>query len=46
MFDMTFPTPEVINKYRDTDNKIDQKILKDEEINKQNKIYQKWLIKT
>ena len=35
---MTFPTPEVINKYRDTDNKIDQKILKDEEINKQNKI--------
>ena len=37
MFDMTFPTPEVINKYRDTDNKIDQKILKDEEINKQNK---------
>ena len=37
MFDMTFPTPEIINKYRDTDNKIDQKILKDEEINKQNK---------
>ena len=37
MFDMTFPTPEIINKYKDTDNKIDQKILKDEEINKQNK---------
>ena len=37
MFDMTFPTPEIINKYRDTDNKIDQKILRDEEINKQNK---------
>ena len=37
IFDMTFPTPEIINKYRDTDNKIDQKILKDEEINKQNK---------
>ena len=37
MFDMTFPTPEVINTYRDTDYEIDQKILKDEEINKQNK---------
>ena len=37
MFDMTFPTPESLNKYRDDDNKIDQKILPDEEINKQNK---------
>ena len=37
MFDMTFPTPETVNKYRDDDNKIDQKILHDEEINKQNK---------
>ena len=37
MFDMTFPTPESLNKYRDDDNKIDQKILHDEEINKQNK---------
>ena len=36
MFDMTFPTPESINKYRD-DDKINQKILYDEEINKQNK---------
>ena len=36
MFDLTFPTPESRNKYRD-DNKIDQKILYDEEINKQNK---------
>ena len=36
MFDMTFPTPESLNEYRD-DNKIDQKILHDEEINKQNK---------
>ena len=34
MFDMTFPTPESINKYRDND---DQKILHDEEINNQNK---------
>ena len=37
MFDMTFPTPESLNKYRDDNNKIDQKILLDEEINKQNK---------
>ena len=37
MFDMTFPTPERINKYRDEDNKINQTILHDEEINKQNK---------
>ena len=37
MFDLTFPTPESLNKYRDNDNKIDQKILHDEEINKQNK---------
>ena len=37
MFDMTFTTPESLNKYRDNDNKIDQKILHDEEINKQNK---------
>ena len=36
MYDMTFPTPESINKYRD-DDKINQKILYDEEINKQNK---------
>ena len=37
MFDMTFPTPESINKYRDNDNKIDQKILQEEEVTKQNK---------
>ena len=35
MYDMTFP--ESLNKYRDDDNKIDQKILHDEEINKKNK---------
>ena len=35
MFDMTFPTPESLNKYRG-DDKINQKILHDEEINKQN----------
>ena len=37
MFDMTFPTPESINKYRSDDDQINQKILHDEEINKQNK---------
>ena len=37
MFDMTFPTPESINKYRDNDDKINQKNLYNEEINKQNK---------
>ena len=36
MFDMTFPFPESVNKYRD-DDKINQKILNDEEIDKQNK---------
>ena len=35
MFDMTFLTPEILNKYRDDDDKIDQKILHEEEINKQ-----------
>ena len=34
---MFIPAPESLNKYRDDDNKIDQKILHDEEINKQNK---------
>ena len=34
MFDMTFPTLESLNKYKDDDNKIDQKI------------YQKCLIET
>ena len=37
MFDMTFSTPETVNKYRDEDNRINQKILHDEEIDKQNK---------
>ena len=37
MFDLTFLTPESLNKYRDDDNKIDQEILNDEEINKQSK---------
>ena len=37
MYDMTFPTPESIKKYRDNDDKINKKILHDEEINNQNK---------
>ena len=36
MYDMTFPTPESVDKYRD-DDKINQKILNDEQIDKQNK---------
>ena len=35
MFDMTFPTPESVNKYRD-DDQINQKVLNDEQINKLN----------
>ena len=37
MFDMTFPTPESLNKYRDDDDFVDKNILHDEEINKQKK---------
>ena len=37
MFDMTFPIPEKLNKYKDEDNRINKKILIDEEINYQNK---------
>ena len=37
MFDMTFPTPETLNKYRDDDDSVNKKILNDEEIDKQNK---------
>ena len=37
MYDMTFPSSEIMNKYRDDDDKIDKKSLHEEEINKQNK---------
>ena len=37
MFDMTFPTPETLKKYRDDDENINKKILQDKEIDKQNK---------
>ena len=45
MFDITFPTPESINKYRD-DNKINKKILHDENVTKQNHYLSECLIKT
>ena len=46
MFDMTFPTPESINKYRNNDDKINKKFyMKRKSINKI-KIYRKCLIKT
>ena len=45
MYDMTFLTPEIMNKYRD-DDKIDKKFyMKKKSINKI-KIYLKCLIKT
>ena len=46
MFDMTFPTPESLNKYRDDDNKIDQKFNTMKKLRNKIKIYQKCLIKT
>ena len=44
MFDMTFPTPETLNKYQD-DNKIKKFYTMKKSINKI-KIYLTWLIKT
>ena len=37
MFDITFPTPGSINKYRDNDENINKKILQEKEVTKQNK---------
>ena len=37
MFDMTIPTPESINRYRDNDENINKKILQEEKVTKQNK---------
>ena len=45
MFDMTFPTPESFNKYRD-DNKIIRKYYKMKKLINKIKIYLKCLIKT
>ena len=46
MFDMTFPTPESLNKYRDDDNKINKKFYTMKKLINKIKIYQKCLIKT
>ena len=46
MFDMTFPTPESINKYQDNDDKINQKFYMMKKLINKIKIYQKCLIKT
>ena len=46
MFDMTFPTPESINKYRDNDDKINKKFYMMKKSIIKIKIYQKCLIKT
>ena len=46
MFDMTFPYPESLNKYRDDDNKIDQKFYTMKKSINKIKIYRKCLIKT
>ena len=46
MFDMTFPTPESLNKYRDDDNKTNKKFYMMKKLINKIKIYQKCLIKT
>ena len=45
MFDITFPTPESLNKYRD-DNKINEKNYKMKKLKNKIKTYLKCLIKT
>ena len=46
MFDMTFPTPESINKYRDNDENINKKFYKRRRLLNKIKIYLRCLIKT
>ena len=46
MFDMTFPTPESLNKYRDTDNKSIKKFYTMKKLINKIKTYMKCLIKT
>ena len=46
MFDITFPTPESVNKYRDNDDKINKKFYMIKKLINKIKIYQKCLIKT
>ena len=45
MFDMTFPTPESLNKYRDNDENINKKYCKMKKLINKIKIYLKCLIK-
>ena len=46
MFDMTFPTPESVNKYQDNDDKINKKFYMMKKLISKIKIYQKCFIKT
>ena len=46
MFDVTFPTPESINKYRDNDENINKKNLQEEEVTNKIKIHLRCLIKS
>ena len=46
MLDMTFPTPESLNKYTDYDENIDKKYYKMKKLINKIKIYLKCLIKT
>ena len=46
MFDMTFLTPENLNKYRDNDENINKKYYKMKKLINKIKIYLKCLIKT
>ena len=46
IFDMTFPTPESLNKYRDNDDKINKKFYMKRKSIIKIKIYLRCLIKT
>ena len=46
MFDMTFPTPESLNKYRDNDDKINKKFYMKRKSIIKIKIHLRCLIKT
>ena len=46
VFDMTFPTPEIINKYQDNDENINKKFYMRRRLLNKIKIYLRCLIKT
>ena len=46
MFDMTFPTPESLNKYRDDDDSVNKKFYTRRRLLNKIKIYLRYLIKT